>query len=64
MVVPAIASARSEGDGVRRSLRERVNSAKCFHVYKMAESREVEEMQLAEKLQLISRNLQVCVREM
>lgn len=62
-MVPAIASARSEGDGVRRSLRERVNSAKCFHVYKMAESREVEEMELAEKLQLISRNLQVCVRE-
>lgn len=63
VVVPAIASARSEGDGVRKSLGGRVNSAKCFHVYKMAESREVEEMELAEKLQLISRNLQVCVRE-
>ena len=62
MVVPAIASAHSEGDGVRKSLGGRVNS-KCFHVYKMAESREVEEMELAKKLQLISRNLQVCVRE-
>lgn len=62
-MVPAIAFARSEGDRVRRSLGGKVNSAKCFHVYKMAESREVEEMESAEKLQLISRNLQVCVRD-
>ena len=63
LLVPAIASVRSEGEGVRRRRGERVNTVRGWHEYKMAESKEVDEMESAEKLHFISRNLQVCVFE-
>lgn len=62
LLVPAVAARPSEGEGVRRGWGEWANS-RSFHEYKMAESKEVEVMDAPEKLRFISRNLQVCVRE-
>lgn len=62
LLVPAVAAVRSEGEGVHRVWGEWV-SWRSFHAYKMAESKEVEVMDEAEKLRFISRNLQVCARD-